>query len=82
MRYVQTQRSNRGRNKRINKRVKPQKVGVKVELRFGNIGKVSGKGISQLSPLKYILLGNAHPLLTVKEFGSLSNSISVVTTPN
>jgi len=43
---------------------------------------VSSKGISQLSPLKYILLGNTHPLLIVKEFGSLSNSIFVVTTSN
>nr|GMC85349.1 putative ER lumen protein-retaining receptor C28H8.4 [Ipomoea batatas] len=40
-------------------------MGFRLKLPFGNIGKVSGGGISQFSPLKYILLGNAQPLLRI-----------------
>jgi hypothetical protein len=53
-----------------------QKLGCKLELPFGSIGKVSGRGISQFSPLKYILRGKAHPLLNVNESVSLLKSIS------
>ncbi|PQM37125.1 hypothetical protein Pyn_04151 [Prunus yedoensis var. nudiflora] len=55
--------------------------GCVLELPFGNIGKVSGKGISQFSPLKYTLLGKAHPFLNVNDSESFSKSISVDTEP-
>lgn len=57
-------------------------TGFRLELAaFGNIGKVSGSGISQFSPLKYILRGNAHPLLNVNDSESFSRRICVVTEP-
>jgi len=52
----------------MNEKVKTREVDLKLELPFGNIGNVSGNGMSQFSPLKYILLGNAHPFCNVKEF--------------
>lgn len=70
------------RKNRIWRMKKQLLTGFRLELAaFGNIGKVSGSGISQFSPLKYILRGNAHPLLNVNDSESFSRRICVVTDP-
>lgn len=70
------------RKNRIWRMKKQLLTGFRLELAvFGNIGKVSGSGISQFSPLKYTLRGNAHPLLNVNDSESFSRRICVVTDP-
>lgn len=48
---------------------------------LGNIGNTSGSGIRQFSPLKYILLGNPQPFLSVNPSAFFCKNMSVVTDP-
>lgn len=57
-------------------------MGFRLELPLGSTGKLSGRGIWQLSPLKYILRGKAQPFPRVNDSMSFFSSISVVTEPS
>lgn len=48
---------------------------------FGSVGYASGAGITQLSPLKYTIRGNAHPCLKVNVCEFFWSSISDWTFP-